>query len=274
MPFVYYPEYSRESVLPVYLTGMGTEYIQESAGTQTANDPQILISVSGTGLVTLGEETFEVPAGYGFYIGCGAEYQCRPIDGAQWCTDWITFAFSSASLREVLFTSRDHALFRISSPEALHNTFRLLADAVSLDREYGGFTASAMLYSMLIEINRIVAEIPAMPVCSNPAVSAVLSYIEAHFAQEIALEDLCRAAGGLSEQYLCRIFKAAVGLRPVEYILRKRIDTARSYLDKTDLSINEIADRCGFNNTSYFYRNFKKFTGTSPLSYRQNASER
>ena len=40
---------------------------------------------------------------------------------------------------------------------------------------------------------------------------------------------------------------------------------------REDLSINDIAVRCGFNNTSYFYRNFKKFTGTSPLTYRQNA---
>jgi len=99
----------------------------------------------------------------------------------------------------------------------------------------------------------------------------VLSYIDENYSNEITLEHLCTAAGGLSEQYLCRLFKSTVGQRPIEYILRKRIDIARAYLDKTDLAISDIAEKCGFHNTSYFYRNFKKFTGTSPLTYRQNS---
>ncbi|MBQ8368611.1 MAG: helix-turn-helix transcriptional regulator [Clostridia bacterium] len=271
MPLVYYPECSREAVLPVYLTGVGTDYKQESVARPTLTDPQILISAAGTGYVTVGEETFELPAGTGFYLGRGVDYHYRPKAGSDWRVDWVTFVISSDELRGALFTAQDYAQLRIQNPDAVHKTFRQLFDTVSLDREYGAFTASAMLYSMLIEFNRSVSDIPAMPTCKSPAIQSVLDYIEAHYAEEIALEDLCSAAGGLSEQYLCRLFKASVGLRPIEYILRKRIDIARSYLDKTDLPITDIAVKCGFNNTSYFYRNFKKFTGTSPLTYRAAA---
>lgn len=271
MPLVYYPENSRETVLPVYLTGVGTDYRQESVARPTLTDPQILITAAGTGFVTVGEETFELPVGTGFYLGRGVDYHYRPKAGSDWRVDWVTFGISSEGLCGALFTAQDYARLSVPNPDAMHRTFRQLFDTVSLDREYGGFTASAVLYGMLIEFNRSVSEIPAVTVSRSPAVQSVLDYVESHYAEEISLEDLCTAAGGLSEQYLCRLFKASVGLRPIEYILRKRIDIARSYLDKTDLPITDIAVRCGFNNTSYFYRNFKKFTGTSPLTYRSAA---
>ena len=270
MPLVYYPEIGRESALPVYLTGIGTDYLQQAVSRPTLADPQLLISVSGTGVVVVGENTFELPAGTGFYLDCGVDYHYRPAGAEPWRVDWVTFVVSAEPLREILFGGQSCARLSVSRPENLHHTFRQMFDTVSLDREYGGFTASAMLYGILIDLGRSVSEIP-VPECRNPAVQAVLAYIDEHYAEEIALEDLCNAAGGLSEQYLCRLFKATVGQRPIEYILHKRIDMARAYLDKTDLPISDIAEKCGFHNTSYFYRNFKKFTGTSPLTYRQNS---
>ena len=271
MPLVYYPDISRESALPVFVTGIGTDYLQQSVSRPTLTDPQILISVSGTGGVTVGENTFDLPAGSGFFLNCGVDYHYRPAGHEEWRVDWVTFGMASEGLRDSLFTGQEFARLNIPRPDLLHNTFRQLFDTLSLDREYGGFTASAMLYNILIDLNRSVSEIPTAAVCRNPAIQSVLEYIETHYAEEITLEHLCEAAGGLSEQYLCRLFKSTVGQRPIEYILRKRIDTARAYLDKTDLPISDIAAKCGFHNISYFYRNFKKFTGTSPLTYRQSA---
>jgi len=271
MPLVFYPEISRESALPVFVTGIGTDYLQQTVSRPTLTDPQLLISVSGTGVVTIGEKTFELPAGTGFYLSCGVDYHYRPVGHEDWRVDWITFGMTSEGMKNALFTGQEFARLDIPRLDLLHNTFRQIFDSLSLDREYGGFTASSLLYSMLLDLNRSVSEIPASPICRNPAIQMVLEYIEMHYAEEISLETLCEAAGGLSEQYLCRLFKSTVGQRPIEYILRKRIDTARAYLDKTDLPIADIAVKCGFHNTSYFYRNFKKFTGTSPLTYRQNS---
>ncbi|MBR3997347.1 MAG: helix-turn-helix transcriptional regulator, partial [Clostridia bacterium] len=135
----------------------------------------------------------------------------------------------------------------------------------------GGFTASALLYQLLIRLNRDEANIAGGREKVNHTISDVLSYISENYTATITLENLCEAAGGLSEQYLCRLFKQSTGMRPMEYILKKRISAARSYLENTDMPISEIAVLTGFHNTSYFYRNFKKFTGMSPLVCRQNA---
>ena len=149
--------------------------------------------------------------------------------------------------------------------------FRDIYNAITLDPTYGNMKASGELYRFLIEYNRQISEIPDVTEKSNRIINRIVDFINEHYSEDITLEKLCEAAGGLSEQYLCRLFKQNVGMRPIEYILKKRIGIARSYLEKTDLPINDIAQMTGFNNTSYFYRNFKKFTGTSPLNYRQTA---
>ena len=59
-------------------------------------------------------------------------------------------------------------------------------------------------------------------------------------------------------------------LNIITYINKKRIETSLELLKVTDLSIAEIGDLIGLNNTSYFYTLFKKETGTSPKQYRNS----
>lgn len=73
---------------------------------------------------------------------------------------------------------------------------------------------------------------------------------------------------GLSPDYLTRLFKKEMGMNIITYINKKRIETSLELLKVTDLSIAEIGDLIGLNNTSYFYTLFKKETGTSPKQYR------
>ena len=61
---------------------------------------------------------------------------------------------------------------------------------------------------------------------------------------------------------------------PIPCINKKRIDTSLELLKTTDLSIAEIGDLIGLNNTSYFYTLFKKETGMSPKQYRDSLSSK
>ena len=49
-----------------------------------------------------------------------------------------------------------------------------------------------------------------------------------------------------------------------------RIQTAKKLLESTDLSVTEIAMRCGFNSSSYFTKQFHALTGKTPAQYRKN----
>ena len=77
-------------------------------------------------------------------------------------------------------------------------------------------------------------------------------------------------AGWCRVALLCRIFKDALGMRPMEYVNQVRIEMAKSLLLYSDLSVREIGQKCGFQNTNYFNKIFKKFEHLTPLEYRNS----
>lgn len=74
---------------------------------------------------------------------------------------------------------------------------------------------------------------------------------------------------GMSVRTLNRRFKAALGKTPLEFLQEVRINIARDLLKTSNLSIGEIADKVGYQDTSYFTVLFKKQLATSPNDYRK-----
>ena len=95
----------------------------------------------------------------------------------------------------------------------------------------------------------------------------VLEYIESHYGQRIHLETLARQAG-MSPKYFCRYFRAVVHRSPIDYLNYYRTECACSCLMNTDMTVAEIAYHCGFSDSSFFIRSFKKYQGVTPRQYR------
>ncbi len=74
----------------------------------------------------------------------------------------------------------------------------------------------------------------------------------------------------MSTSWFIRSLKQYTGMTPVQYIILIRIAKARTLLESTDYSINEIASIVGYDNPLYFSRIFKKHTGSSPANYRKH----
>ncbi len=100
-------------------------------------------------------------------------------------------------------------------------------------------------------------------------IKKALTYIEENYNQKIYISDLA-AQLNINEQYFCRYFKKAIGCTPIEYINAYRIRKARHFLDDTDLSVTEVCFECGYNNLGNFFREFKRYTSTTPLQYRKS----
>ena len=98
------------------------------------------------------------------------------------------------------------------------------------------------------------------------ALKPVLEYIDANYASPITLADLSRLAG-MSPKYFCRFFRAAVHRTPMDYLNYYRIERACCLLGSTDLPVTEAAYRCGFNDSSYFVKTFRKYMGVTPGVY-------
>lgn len=101
----------------------------------------------------------------------------------------------------------------------------------------------------------------------SPIVKQAIEFINLNLSSNITVKKIASKIG-LSPDYLTRLFKKELGVNIITYINQKRIYTSLNLLKTTNLSIEEIADLIGLNNTSYFYTLFKKQIGMSPKKYR------
>lgn len=101
------------------------------------------------------------------------------------------------------------------------------------------------------------------------ALEKALRYLDAHVTEDVSLPQLS-AAAGLSTRQLDRQFAAAFGMTPVRYLAQLRMARARTLLRGTARPITEIAFDCGYADSNYFARVFRKVCGLSPQQYRQS----
>ena len=105
-----------------------------------------------------------------------------------------------------------------------------------------------------------------IPECPDE-VEAACTYMEAHFAEHICLEQLCRHVG-LSRSTLLRTFTRTKGVTPYCYLENIRIGRARLLLEQGVPPI-EAALRTGFSDQSHFTKAFSRFIGLAPGVYRE-----
>lgn len=98
-------------------------------------------------------------------------------------------------------------------------------------------------------------------------IAKILLFIQNHYAR-ISLEDVAREFH-FSKTYLNRIFKKKMGTTILKYIQMMRVEKAAELLLHTNLSVDDIADHVGYEDTSYFIGLFKKKYHMTPLTYRE-----
>jgi len=149
---------------------------------------------------------------------------------------------------------------------------RALLASESIGGSYGRLYADAVsiaIVSRLLGLNR--AEAPERPRVAELAkwrLKRAIEYIEASLAESVSLADIASAAG-LTRMHFAAQFKAATGLRPHEYLLRRRIERAQEKLAGTSLSLVEVALSVGFQTQSHFTSVFTRMVGQPPRAWRQ-----
>ncbi|UQZ85651.1 putative siderophore-binding lipoprotein YfiY precursor [Paenibacillus konkukensis] len=103
----------------------------------------------------------------------------------------------------------------------------------------------------------------------NAAAQAV-RYIDEHYAEPITLHSLA-ALFHCSVRQLQRLFKARLQMGPMDYLIEVRMQKAQAMLRHTDASLPHIAESVGYTDSYYFSRMFKKYTGVSPLHFKERA---
>ncbi len=102
----------------------------------------------------------------------------------------------------------------------------------------------------------------------DAAVTTVKNYIRSHLDENLTRESLA-AMVYLTPDYLSHLFKRETGFSLTNYIIYERIEEAKRLLAGTSQNISDIATRCGFQNISYFSKQFRRFTGVTPREFRK-----
>ena len=98
----------------------------------------------------------------------------------------------------------------------------------------------------------------------------MLRYIQEHFSEDITLKQLS-ASAGISRSEAGRCFKKYYAQSPMAYVTLYRLKYAQELLWKSSLSVNEVAYQCGFKDSSYFVKVFRKHLNQTPSEYRSRA---
>ena len=114
----------------------------------------------------------------------------------------------------------------------------------------------------------ITAESPKEKPAETRLLDEATAYLDRHLADNISMHDLV-AYMGYGQTRFFQLFKEHTGIPPNEWLIRRRIERAKSLLATTDVTVVSVAGQVGFADPGYFCRIFKRYTGHTPNGFRR-----
>lgn len=127
-----------------------------------------------------------------------------------------------------------------------------------------------LAYTLLYEIARFNGRGNAQSCGKNNSLQLVnaIKYVERNYPNNFKIADLANECH-MSETHFRRVFQEKMNMTPVEYVNFVRIKKACELIDKTDISMEDVAEKVGFITPSTFNRNFRRIIGTSPYQWKK-----
>ncbi|TQV75516.1 GlxA family transcriptional regulator [Aliikangiella marina] len=140
-----------------------------------------------------------------------------------------------------------------------------------IEKLVGAQIANQVSKVLLVDNNRL-SQLPYMQFIptlhhKDSVISKCQDWIQNNLSRSISLEDMA-AVASMSKRNFIRRFKKAVGETPLSYLQRLRIEAAKRYLETTDMHMEQIIEKVGYEDSSAFRRVFQKITSLTPSAYR------
>ena len=128
-------------------------------------------------------------------------------------------------------------------------------------------SVSALIYQLLVTI-LTEKEDPGLQDPNHRRINLVIDHMRQHLSEDLSITELAKEQG-LAPAYFSRLFRQYTNYSPREYLTGIRIVMAKRLLSETQDSVEKIASQCGFADSAYFIRQFKKQVGITPLRYKK-----
>lgn len=214
---------------------------------------------AGTLYVETGGERFAAQAGQIVLLDCRRPHVYYCLDDAEFL--WFHFQGAGSEAYADYLLERSNGLFDSEEAAVLRRSFETVLTGAQqlLQGEH----------AVSVEVHRILSRLaaPVLHPADDGLFEPALRCIHQRFREPIAVEELA-ALCSMSTSHFIRSFKKHFGSTPHEYLLAFRIRQAKLLLLSTALSVEEIADQCGFHSASHFARAFRAGTGMRPTEFR------
>ena len=162
----------------------------------------------------------------------------------------------------------DYLFFQLEENRAIDNLVENMIETMLAKKEdvevLNQYSMGLVFLHLLDHVDNLTTN--SLKDAKEVMVQSVLNYIDTHYKTA----NLTRIAEDFKQSVsvLSKMIKQRTGYTFQELLLQKRFEKASSWLVETDLSIEEIAIAVGYENQSYFYRQFKERYGMTPREYR------
>lgn len=240
---------------------------------------ELVLVTDGTAEHIVGDERFTIGKGDVLVMNVGSSHAYENACGLHICN--IMFR------PDMLFTYENefrgingfNALFRADDRKPFEGCIHLspkdyeeIRELVCrLENEYTGSNCgrNALIHSYFTQIIVYISRLYGLPVKKREieSITRAAEYIEEHYMEDCVVKEAI-AVSNYSRRHFSRLFSEVYGMSPQDYLLDTRIRHAAGYLRNSGLSIAETAVKCGFSDSGYFSRVFKKRYGVLPSRYR------
>jgi len=229
---------------------------------------ELILCLRGRGFVRIAGRTHPVSRGQFVWINCHHAHEHGAITADPWEVYWVRAEGPRlAKISEWLAVSAApvFADFDRAAAEPIYrDLFRLVAGNAP-DAPAFIHAEVARLVALAFSARQRQGE-PQTPTVSPALARAVermkLFYFEPHRVANLA--GMC----GMSESHFGRLFKAAFGTSPIDWLRRERINQAKRRLVETTDAMKEIAEQVGYRDRFFFSKDFKALTGLTPREFR------
>lgn len=241
---------------------------------------EIIRVTSGRLTVYLNNAVYDLDAGDCLFIEGGCLKRGYPKDCVYEC-----LVFDTAMLDGRMGGGADKSFFEIKGNNIkyknfidrentqLHSTIDELLRATREAKPYYELETVGLFYQLFYRMYTSGHIVKSLNAASNKGIHmiiALLEWIELHSSERITLSEISKVTG-LSEKYICRIFKEYTSKTIIDYINESRIEKACTKIRSS--TVTQTAFDCGFNDLSYFCKTFKKYVGMSPSKYKKGLLE-
>lgn len=268
-------EYSKEPLIGnLYLRKIGFfpkvkfHYVKKEKGCSYA---MLIYCVDGKGWYRIKGKTYPIEKNQYIIIPPKEPYTFGADEEHPWTIYWLHF---KGELSANFLTPTPNPLFILPSEESrLQDRIQLFEELYSSFSM--GYIKEYMIYSSMCLYNflasfRFIEQYRHINITGHkeyPLSSRAIHYMQENIENSLTLEQLA-SYFKYSPSHFSMLFQRETGISPINYFIRLKVQKACQYIELSNLKINEISTKLGFDDPAYFSRIFNKIMGISPSMYK------